>query len=645
MIQIAVLFCCVIIALSSEFAEDRQKEFNKIQKYETIRPVFDDTNLRLEFDAFNEHWTIQLEVNDDISPVVAHLTDENGESVPYEQDPEHYECHYRGMILNAVSSFVALSFCPGAGVIGTLWLRGQTLFIKPINYYLDPLNEALTIADHHIIFRKDDVYDSDMSKHVWATTDWDASFHSLDSIPKPIIPHLYFNPMNQTATSTRRRLATTRTIELYLLMDQSLYASKGGYSATISMAQRIANTASGFYQKTSWPSPVGSIKFKLVHVEVNTYRSFCSRCNSKQTWNNAMRKHMKDQHSRAQFDYAFGIFYKNTKVGGGASIQGKMCTSLNSIGVALGTSEEYRLARLLAHESGHSLGLSHDTKQNCCPPKYQTTGRQYKGGCCKGPASLCVSWIMDTSTNGDDWSPCSKAEMKKIYSGTHSLRPNLNCLRQTSTRYSENRGKDGNSAPFVDDSPCSQNYADKMCFYDPDDEEFVLEIEDEECVNGEKVYSFVYNETDHYLYAMTSGEGWVIAEDMSDMEQSFVCFSKDLYGCVAGNWSIPTAEDGDMLGFEVDENVMIKRCDVEEDTAELARSETTAIVIVLVVTAIIIGVAIAVFIYHRNRNRGKHSFNQKIGEKVKDEDEDEEEIEEGDAEEVEIVLPTTTTTH
>eukprot|EP01083_Nonionella_stella_P123390 371777_1 len=151
MIQIAILFCCVIIALSSEFAEDRQKEFNKIQKYETIRPVFDDTNLRLEFDAFNEHWTIQLEVNEDISRVVAHITDENGESVPYEQEPAHYECHYRGMILNAVSSFVSLSFCPGDGVMGTLWLRGQTLFIKPLNYYLDPFNEALTIADEHTI--------------------------------------------------------------------------------------------------------------------------------------------------------------------------------------------------------------------------------------------------------------------------------------------------------------------------------------------------------------------------------------------------------------------------------------------------------------------------------------------------------------
>eukprot|EP01084_Bolivina_argentea_P123250 218418_1 len=641
MIQIAVLFCCVIIALSSEFAEDRQKEFNKIQKYETIRPVFDDTNLRLEFDAFNEHWTIQLEVNDDISPVVAHLTDENGESVPYEQDPEHYECHYRGMILNAVSSFVSLSFCPGDGVMGTLWLRGQTLFIKPLNYYLDPFNEALTIADEHIIYRKDDVYDSDMSKHVWATTDWDASVHFVDSIPKPTIPRLYFNPMNQTAASTRRRLARTRTIELYAFMDNSLYKSQSNsYSRVISMAKRVVNTATGIYQKTNWPYPVGTIKFKLIHVEINRYSRFCSSCNSRSLWTNAFRKHVKDKHPRMQYDYAYGFFY-DVNSGGGGSWPGKMCKDLN-IGVGLGTREEYRMGSTLAHEAGHNQGLSHDTDLGCCPPEYKTTGYQYKYACCNGPVTSCVSWIMDKSGSGDDFSPCTLKEMKDIYSGRHKTKPDLDCLLRTNIRYSENRGGDGTSARFVDESPCAQNYADKMCFSDPNDEEFVLEIsEDEGCVNGERVYSFLYNETSHYLYAMTRGrgEGWVIAEDMIDVEESFVCMSKDLYGCVAGNWSVPT-EDGDMLGFEVDQNVMIKRCDGEDAAhAELARSDTTAIVVlVLVVVAIIIGVAIAVFM--RKRNRGKHSFNQKIGE-LKDEDE----IEEGDAEEVEIVLPTTTTTH
>eukprot|EP01084_Bolivina_argentea_P308063 532577_1 len=340
-----------------------RKSLNQLNSYDLVRFNFDDLNTSniIQFDFGSQHYQVELETNDQLSPIINHQTED--ELIIHHISTQK-QCHYRGKVLNYVGkSFVALSLCDCTGVRGLINAFGNEIWIYPSKYYLNELNSQNSTNCHTI-------------------TD----------------EHLIYKAHNYPEYNEARRLQTQynngdNVVEIYTLTDPSFVShfknSDGNnwYSALFDYLSQVINQASAKYEAVSWGSNIGVISLKWVALDVvesftGNYASlYCEPCNGGHnqrcmssnpgtcnyqdyldifvTWYKA-NKDLND------FDYGM-IFTSNNLFNGNGDVGYSFYTGMCNDNIKSGMISAYsyfglpEMHALFAHELGHNLGAYHDT--------------------------------------------------------------------------------------------------------------------------------------------------------------------------------------------------------------------------------------------------------------------------------------------
>jgi len=141
-------------------AHDRHEQLARITKYDlmTLTPsVSIDDTVMLEFDALDQHYSVQLTRKTEI--VASNV--KHPESVDASLHPKHTEsCHFRGVVVNTDSySLASISMCPGRGIRGRITAFGETLILQPSAYFLDLAKDAqqdYDVSDEVLAYRLSD---------------------------------------------------------------------------------------------------------------------------------------------------------------------------------------------------------------------------------------------------------------------------------------------------------------------------------------------------------------------------------------------------------------------------------------------------------------------------------------------------------
>ena len=251
-------------------------------------------------------------------------------------------CYFTGYDSTSKSSLSSISLCKGAK--GVINLANQTFLLKPI-------------------FRGDKVI------HILSKKHFDDESQPLTCGTE--IDNISFTKSEHSRRRASRQVrlpagysASTRYLELYMIMDHSLYLRTGSVSATIERAIDIANYGNVMYRKLD-------IYLVLVGVEVwNTenkipYINYPNDTIS--IWANKLldslqiyRRNVFSRHSRNDNAQLLTASKLQKRLIGLASTLG-ICTETASTGIIYDRKPDDYLdaASTMIHEIGHNLGMYH----------------------------------------------------------------------------------------------------------------------------------------------------------------------------------------------------------------------------------------------------------------------------------------------
>ena len=175
---ILALLNIVSIGAALRSNENQHKDLDRIKQYEIIKV---DTSSFLsdgiiEFDAYDQHYTVQLYPNEHLHPGKVRYT--NGDYANKQGDQQLFTqlnqpCHYHGKVSNDLESnknFAALSLCNGRGIRGMIVAFDDTLYIKPAKVYLDVNYDKSgyqhQLNDDHLVYLSSDTDNTDYHQMV-----------------------------------------------------------------------------------------------------------------------------------------------------------------------------------------------------------------------------------------------------------------------------------------------------------------------------------------------------------------------------------------------------------------------------------------------------------------------------------------------
>ncbi|KAL3870740.1 hypothetical protein ACJMK2_038784 [Sinanodonta woodiana] len=332
--------------------------------------------------ALGDEIKMNLKENKDLfSPgcVVHHMTT-NGTGSLYPCASLDESCYFFGHVENRNGSWVALSICDGMN--GVISLPEKNLVVKSINHmHLIHAQKETKIKDPHLIYETSN------------------NGHTFDALRN-------FKPFTRGALR-QKRTAGSRYIETLVVADASAYRFHG--PDTSKFVKTALNVAAQRFLDPALPEKLYMTLTKLVILEDDqadleivkdasiTLENFCH-------WQ--VSQNPDDDHNSQHADYAILI----TKVdlvndgnhdNSGLAYVGGMCGRTTKCSVNEDSGPGTGMT--IAHETGHCLGMSHDSDGNSCPNNLNI-----------------MSSMGNSGREAFKWSSCSVSSLKNFLRSSDS---------------------------------------------------------------------------------------------------------------------------------------------------------------------------------------------------------------------------------
>jgi len=447
---IATLFSVYVVHSAHK---QRTEQLERMKSYITsyLQPVaVDEDTMTLEFDAFDQHYEVELWRQTHATPSnVEHTNVDSEVHSPLSSRQE--SCHFHGAVTNFEGlSVVSASLCEGRGIRARINAFDEILIIKPSAYYLDlDKDSAMThsFEDEVLMYKMSEFEHPDrIHGGIPMEHTQDAVGQNVDDIHRR---RLY--AANQPAENEVTVLVGPVRTNNY----KTKYPSNW-YDQLYSDVADMMNSVDAIYVATNWnangrssvgPASSLRVRFAEIHVVYSFTGSYASMMPTKRftncplganefddsdacaiignewlsplsTWVDANMDTSKYDNVQMLTDIKFNWQSCNSQYGGtyvcsrtlGWGNIGVICkgsSSVSAVSVVEGFGGIDGAVGSMAHEMGHNFGLYHDGQS--------------------GPAQSCGAddGLMGYGDNHETFSTCSLDSMQTYYTGDGS---GLQCL-------------------------------------------------------------------------------------------------------------------------------------------------------------------------------------------------------------------------
>ncbi|KAM9312528.1 A disintegrin and metalloproteinase with thrombospondin motifs 2-like [Gastrophryne carolinensis] len=429
-----IVFCCVLLRTSSPLyiAKGKDSLLQKIEEYSIVTPISTDSEgnflsnevskrhrSRFQRDTettfnetrdntiyynvtvFGKEFHLRLKLNSKLIAPGATVEWEDDSSVlPIE--PQLKNCLYVGEITGLPNAAVAISNCDGlAGMIRT---NNDEYFIEPLEKYKEEES-----GRSHIVYRRSAILKSLPSQNVDTHYNESGQLNSnnLGNLVDSIENHI-----NSTLKRSRRHASDNDyNIEVLLGVDDSVVRFHGKEYVQKYLLT-LLNIVNEIYHDESLGAHINVVLVRIIMLSHSKSSSLIEIGNPSQSLENVCRwayLQQKPDSDHAEYhDHA--IFLTRQEFGpsgmqGYAPVTG-MCHPVRSC--TLNHEDGFSSAFVVAHETGHVLGMEHDGQGNRCEDEVRM-------GSIMAP-------LVQAAFHRFHWSRCSQQELSRYLSSYDCLR-------------------------------------------------------------------------------------------------------------------------------------------------------------------------------------------------------------------------------
>uniref|UniRef100_A0A8C5FCX4 A disintegrin and metalloproteinase with thrombospondin motifs 2-like n=1 Tax=Gadus morhua TaxID=8049 RepID=A0A8C5FCX4_GADMO len=290
------------------------------------------------------------------------------------------QCHYSGGVTNTPDAAVALSTCHG--LAGMIRLGKEEYFIEPLERG-EKAERGKGRGQEHIVYRM-----SDIIKHPTAVN------HTADDFKKGDTSHyLVLLGVDYSVMLFHGR----EQIQRYLLT--------------------LMNIVNEIYQDRSLGANINIILVRIIILSASKSQELIEVWNPSQSLVNVCRWAYLQQRAEQSSDHHDHAIYITRQEFGPAGMQGYapvtgMCQPVRSCTLTL--EDGFSSAFVVAHETGHVLGMEHDSQENGCSEE--------------ALQGSIMSPLVQAAFHRYHWSRCSRQELSTYL-------PAYDCLRDDPFHY------------------------------------------------------------------------------------------------------------------------------------------------------------------------------------------------------------------
>ncbi|XP_022695854.1 A disintegrin and metalloproteinase with thrombospondin motifs adt-1-like isoform X2 [Varroa jacobsoni] len=380
----------IVVAITDLLARGAQVEQTEVISVRSVgrkRRSGHQNNANIALNAFGRHIRLKLRRNRRLVSRNFMLRN-NMEASGYDESSVDIECYYIGSVLGEPASKAAVSLCDG-GMRGMVyWGSGnKTLAIYPLPH---DVNSTATVSDAHVIVSINQTtkllteFDESSDRVVIREYPREMSRHSPSHtrVPAALTMPSLGHRANVTRVRTQKAI-----VETAFFVDESLYKHiehvfpRDTRRQVAIFALTLINQMQVVYEQESLG---GLVSITLTYLEI-MYPQAQDKIPSNQDYDYYLtsfciyqqaRRNTKDS-EYTHWDYAVLIsamnLYARNKHGHkmkdvvGMTAVGGMCNELHSCALLEG--RDLQSAHIIAHETGHSLGMEHDGEgdNSVCP--------------------------------------------------------------------------------------------------------------------------------------------------------------------------------------------------------------------------------------------------------------------------------------
>ncbi|KAH0516852.1 A disintegrin and metalloproteinase with thrombospondin motifs 14 [Microtus ochrogaster] len=312
------------------------------------------------------------------------------------RQPLQQECVYTGGVTGMPGAAVAISNCDGlAGLIRT----------DSSDYFIEPLERGQQEKEAggrtHVVYRREAI------QQEWAEPHGDLHNEAFGLGDLPNVLDLVGDQLGDTERKRRHARPGSYSIEVLLAVDDSVVRFHGK-EHTQNYVLTLMNIVDEIYHDESLGAHVNIALVRLIIVGYRQSLSLIERGNPARSLEQVCRwahsQQRQDPNHTEHHDHVIFLTRQNFGPSGYAPVTG-MCHPLRSC--ALNHEDGFSSAFVVAHETGHVLGMEHDGQGNGCDDETSL-------GSVMAP-------LVQAAFHRFHWSRCSKLELSRYL-------PSYDCL-------------------------------------------------------------------------------------------------------------------------------------------------------------------------------------------------------------------------